>query len=439
MRNIAKKFYIKQSLIDITTVQTRYKCFYGEDVELYISVVDEFDKPVDLTDTILKLYYQCDKSEDLRQDDNITIDTPGKGSVRVLVKKGYIRVGLNTVRVVIYDEDQEVYLQPIQIVCLDTGIKSEGGDIIVDDNMNVKDEFGKTNGKVTALDGKVNGITSRVTSLEGSVTNVDGRLSSVEREIPEITASLETIAKNAINEKTTPIVALHRGCTQTAPENTIPSILECVKYGIEWVEIDVRFTSDNYPVLHHDETVDRMTNGVGAISVKTLADVKNLTIDVGNNIGKYPNLKNPTLSEALKEIKKNKLNVVIHVYPSVENQDLQALKVVESVKENGLVCNCIINSFSTSYIQEVRKIEKNITCGYIKSGTITDDDLLVCENIGNCCIAISGDNVVTDDNVKKAHSKNILVISDSVYNYANLIRERNKNIDFILSDIVGGI
>ena len=177
MRNIAKKFKMTMSLIDIDTVKPRYKCFFGEDVELCISVVDEDKKPVDLTDVNAKVYYTCDKFEPLRQDNDITINEPAtNGTINILVNKKYLRLGVNTIRVALFDSDQEVLLQPCQVNCIETGIGDEHGDVIVNDDINVKDEFIKTNNKVKGVDNRLKVVERNVPEMKSELVDVNRQL-----------------------------------------------------------------------------------------------------------------------------------------------------------------------------------------------------------------------------------------------------------------------
>ena len=65
-----------------------------------------------------------------------------------------------------------------------------------------------------------------------------------------------------------------------APENTLAAINEAAKCGAGWVELDVQLTEDNVPVVIHDRTLERTTNGSG--KVKNI-DSKSLTsLDAGH-------------------------------------------------------------------------------------------------------------------------------------------------------------
>lgn len=65
----------------------------------------------------------------------------------------------------------------------------------------------------------------------------------------------------------------HRGNAAHAPENTLTSLCQAIAAGADAVEFDVRLTRDGHVVLHHDPTVDRTSDGTGAVRDKTLAEL----------------------------------------------------------------------------------------------------------------------------------------------------------------------
>jgi glycerophosphoryl diester phosphodiesterase len=68
----------------------------------------------------------------------------------------------------------------------------------------------------------------------------------------------------------------HRGNRVTAPENTLPAFGQAVAAGVEAVEFDVRLSADGVPVVIHDPTVDRTTDGRGAVAGMPLAALREL-------------------------------------------------------------------------------------------------------------------------------------------------------------------
>ena len=74
----------------------------------------------------------------------------------------------------------------------------------------------------------------------------------------------------------------HRGAGGHAPENTLAAIERGIALHAHLIEFDVRATSDGQLVLLHDATLDRTTNGHGAIATQLWNDVKQLTGDGGH-------------------------------------------------------------------------------------------------------------------------------------------------------------
>jgi len=64
--------------------------------------------------------------------------------------------------------------------------------------------------------------------------------------------------------KTRPVrFSLHRGASRYAPENTVPAFEKAIRLGADFVEFDVRTTSDGKFYLLHDSALDGKTNGKG--------------------------------------------------------------------------------------------------------------------------------------------------------------------------------
>ncbi len=73
-----------------------------------------------------------------------------------------------------------------------------------------------------------------------------------------------------------PLVISHAACGGHAPENTLAGIRAALRVGADAIEIDVQASSDGVPVLMHDLTVDRSTNGRGAVASMTLEQLRAL-------------------------------------------------------------------------------------------------------------------------------------------------------------------
>ncbi len=93
-------------------------------------------------------------------------------------------------------------------------------------------------------------------------------------------------------------ITAHRGMKKFAPENTIPAIRKAIDMGLDYVEFDIRETSDGVMVLMHDSTVDATTDGTGPVAGFTLDEMKKL--DAGVKFSEeFKGTRVPTLEEAL--------------------------------------------------------------------------------------------------------------------------------------------
>src|SRR5690242_20566049 len=72
------------------------------------------------------------------------------------------------------------------------------------------------------------------------------------------------------------LVIAHRGGAALWPENTLVAFRNAVALGADVLELDVRATADGRLVVVHDATVDRTTDGRGAVATLTLAEVQRL-------------------------------------------------------------------------------------------------------------------------------------------------------------------
>ncbi len=75
-----------------------------------------------------------------------------------------------------------------------------------------------------------------------------------------------------------PIIA-HRGASGLAPENTLAAFELAAREGADAFELDVRLSLDGAPVVIHDHSLDRTTDGTGMVRAHTLAQLR--AVDAG--------------------------------------------------------------------------------------------------------------------------------------------------------------
>ena len=95
-----------------------------------------------------------------------------------------------------------------------------------------------------------------------------------------------------------PLWIAHRGGGSAAPENTIAAIRTGAAAGFGMVEFDVMLSGDDVPLLIHDETLERTTDGAGKVSAHSARALRQL--DAGRWHGPtFAGERIPTLDQAL--------------------------------------------------------------------------------------------------------------------------------------------
>lgn len=119
-------------------------------------------------------------------------------------------------------------------------------------------------------------------------------------------------------------VIAHRAGRSLAPENTLAAIQNAIRLGVDYVELDVRTTKDGVLVIMHDGTVERTTNGKGAVKDLDLAALRGL--DAGSKFNaKYAAEKIPTFDEALALCKGK-----VHIY--VDHKEAPTAQLFAAIK-----------------------------------------------------------------------------------------------------------
>lgn len=111
-----------------------------------------------------------------------------------------------------------------------------------------------------------------------------------------------------------PKIIAHRCCAGYAPENTLAGIHTAADMDINWVELDVKITKDEIPIIFHDDTLDRTTNGSGNVADKTLEEIREL--ECGSWYGEsFAGIQIPTLEEAIDVLLERDLGLNLEIKP----------------------------------------------------------------------------------------------------------------------------
>ncbi len=156
----------------------------------------------------------------------------------------------------------------------------------------------------------------------------------------------------------------HRGYSAIAPENTYSAFAEAVKYGADGIEFDVQLTGDRIPVIIHDSSLERTTNGKGKIREKTLTELKQL--DAGSWFSaEFKEEKIPTLEEILDFLIPTGIKIYAEIKETNDWQitDLNNLINLITSKKGGH--QVAIISFDANILQQIRRQNANLSLGYL--------------------------------------------------------------------------
>ncbi|MGL4991926.1 MAG: glycerophosphodiester phosphodiesterase [Sarcina sp.] len=150
----------------------------------------------------------------------------------------------------------------------------------------------------------------------------------------------------------------HRGFSSLYPENTMLAFTKAKEEGFcDGIEVDVQLTSDNIPVIIHDEKIDRTTNSVGYVKNFSYKELRNL--NAGNNE------KIPSLEEFL-EFAKEK-----NIYTNIELKNSEILyPKLEEITTNlvdkfGMSSNVIFSSFNHESMIKIKEINTIFKTGLL--------------------------------------------------------------------------
>ncbi|MFP4056287.1 MAG: glycerophosphodiester phosphodiesterase [Candidatus Brocadiia bacterium] len=143
----------------------------------------------------------------------------------------------------------------------------------------------------------------------------------------------------------------HRGIAGLEPENTLRSFRRAIALGVDYVECDVRLSADAQPVLVHDETVDRTTDGTGRVAKLPLAALRQLDAGEGQRV--------PTFAELL-DLLRHRCKAHIEL----KAPGTEAI-VLEMVEEWDLLDDVVLTSGDTERLNAVRDLSPEVAIEHI--------------------------------------------------------------------------
>jgi glycerophosphoryl diester phosphodiesterase len=156
----------------------------------------------------------------------------------------------------------------------------------------------------------------------------------------------------------------HRGARDVAPENSLRSFEAAINCGLTCIEFDIHQIKDGEFIVHHDDTLERTTTGVGKISDYSLSELQNYTLKDGDKI--------PTLNDVL-ELTKNK-NIELQIELKNPGDWNQLKKILINTK---MVHLFTVISFNHRWLFELKEIFPEIKTACLMYALPVQPELII--------------------------------------------------------------
>jgi len=173
---------------------------------------------------------------------------------------------------------------------------------------------------------------------------------------------------------TRPLVIAHRGASADAPENTIAAFELALEQEADGIELDVHLSADEHPVVIHDFTLERTTDGAGPVSDHTVRELKRL--DAGGwRDRRFRGQRVQTLQEVLERFRDRarfwvELKGGSALYPGIEERVVSLLEIYD------VVDRALVQSFDHEAIARIRATSPEIRVGALVAQAPLDAALL---------------------------------------------------------------
>ncbi len=152
-------------------------------------------------------------------------------------------------------------------------------------------------------------------------------------------------------------VIAHKGFSAAAPENTLSAFAKAIEVGVDAIEMDVVETRDGEPVVFHDKSLERTTNGKGSLVRKSLVQLK--TLDAGFWFSPdFEGVRIPTLAEALELTRGSvwvHLEMKTHKVPRPRRPGF-VRRILKVVEDTGIIDRVVFSSFNLSAIRTIKDL-----------------------------------------------------------------------------------
>jgi glycerophosphoryl diester phosphodiesterase len=164
-----------------------------------------------------------------------------------------------------------------------------------------------------------------------------------------------------------PFVMAHRGDRVHCPENTLPAFEKALADGADILETDLHVSSDGVFMCIHDGTLDRTTDGSGAVEELTLGELKKLSAAYGRNA--FEGVAIPTLKETAAILPADRA-LALELKSDAFLDPQVAESFVSEMDHLGIRDRVLLLSFSQERLRAVAEQAPGLPCGLISMARV---------------------------------------------------------------------
>lgn len=197
----------------------------------------------------------------------------------------------------------------------------------------------------------------------------------------------------------------HRGAGTLAPENTLAAFRVGHRHGFMMMEYDVRLSADGIPILLHDDTLDRTSDGTGSVSGLTLADLLHHDFGAWHSPA-YAGEPVPSLYSIAAYTTTHNICSNIEIKPSPGTDALTGGRIAKLARElwTGSALPPLLSSFSETALSAAREAVPELPRALLLEGPLPADWQTRVRQLG--CIGLNLDHRhVTQQHVKEVTSQ----------------------------------
>lgn len=167
-------------------------------------------------------------------------------------------------------------------------------------------------------------------------------------------------------------ILAHRGASINYPENTLAAFEAARELGAQGLELDLQLTSDGVPVIIHDETIDRTSNGKGRVKDMSLEDLRAYSFD--NRLPAFREAACPILSleDFLDWLEETDLLANLEFKTTIVPYPGLVEKTLDLIRKRGLQDQVLLSSFNHKDIVKARSLAPEIRGGFLTASKLLD-------------------------------------------------------------------